>query len=61
VTIAAPDRPCLNRVILRYHGTLSGAFSVTNLPSGGRLSYGTGSDSEIRLTIPAPGTVLLLR
>lgn len=39
VTITAPDRPCLNQVILRYHGTLSGAFSVTNLPSSAHLSY----------------------
>lgn len=61
VTFVAPDKPCSDRVILRYHAALNGAFSVTNMPSSAKLSYGAGFNSEIRLTIPSPGTLLIVR
>lgn len=63
-TISAPNMRCPDCVIVRYHGTLSGRFNVTNLPPRSTVSYGTGTDSEIRLMVVGPppkGTVITIR
>lgn len=63
-TISAPNLNCPDRVIVRYHGTLSGRFNVTNLPPRSTVSYGTGTDSEIRLMVVGPppkGTIITIR
>lgn len=46
-------------VIATYSGTLTGTFvSVSGLPDGYSLDYGTGSNSQIVLTVPEPAGVL---
>jgi autotransporter-associated beta strand protein len=47
--------------IASYGGTLSGEFSAQNIPAGDTVSYGTGSDSSITLSVvPEPSTFALL-
>ena len=53
--------PCEHCVIVRYHGTLTGGFNTTNIPPTATLDYGTGTNSQITLHIPPPGTLTSFR
>ncbi len=49
--------------IASYGGTLSGdlEFNTLNIPTGDTVSYGTGSDSSVSLTVvPEPSTLAML-
>jgi hypothetical protein len=46
--------------IATYSGTLAGTFASLNLPAGYSVDYGTGSNSEITLIVPEPGSVAML-
>lgn len=48
-------------VLANYTGTLSGVFaSVSGIPSGYQLDYGDGSNSQITLVVPEPGSIISL-
>lgn len=48
-------------VIATYSGTLTGTFSsITGLPTGAAIDYGTRSNSQITLLIPEPASMGLL-
>ncbi len=47
--------------VASYGGTLSGEFATLEIPAGDTISYGTGANSSVTLTVvPEPASVALL-